>query len=842
MVHALARLGRKSELTYQALIETVRRSPAVAADESWLENLTAEALFRPETWHALPVLVQLQPDGSDVLPVRAKYDSRDGSAWEIGVNPYDADEPVWYTLADVAASVLLSGKAPRVLRALRFVPRGRQAGMKPAKLGGVVPVNPYHDDLFKTVIEERKRLKSRPNLSNADRVRLDLFLKVFANAGSYGVFAEMTREELPEGEREAVSVYGLERYESETGAPEEPGRYCFPPLAAFITGAARLMLAMLERSVTDVGGTYVMADTDSMAVVASEDGGLAACPGGPERLTAGRRKPVAAVRALSWAQVDDIVTHFAALNPYARDAVPGSVLKVEDENFAAGRREQLYCWSISAKRYCLYNLDADGRPVLRKGSEHGLGGIYLSPIGKAAIEPRSATGEPEDTIEPAAPTVKARRWVVEAWQWLLEQALGLDAREPDWLDRIAVSQLTVSKPILLKPFDRAYNPKHQGREVRPFNFILRAHVTRVGGLRDGEQAPMPVAPFEEDSAKWEHMTWYDLRTGEPIKGAADLAHRYEAGLGLKGCRVPLRTFRSVLEAYAHHGEAKSNGPDGRPCGQQTVGLLQRRPVAALTRAHIGKEANRIEDVELGLARPADVTNVYGDERQSAWVALVLPVLREMPARPTAEQVGLTERRFKALRNTHARPRREHRIALTRVAATFAQERLVQAGIDAGEPLPLSIAGLALDDAASLAVLKLYAVEREQRCPAVAECLACGQPFAAVNAQQRYCPACRPSRAARHHRERQRRYRAARARLALALKAPTKELGGGSDLLASLEQRPNIGSLTWGSAQLVLASLALEASCWSWRRPGSEQLALAASNGPGAAGPGGEQLS
>jgi hypothetical protein len=37
------------------------------------------------------------------------------------------------------------------------------------------------------------------------------------------------------------------------------------------------MLALLEHSVSELGGTYVMEDTDSMAIVATERGGLVRC-------------------------------------------------------------------------------------------------------------------------------------------------------------------------------------------------------------------------------------------------------------------------------------------------------------------------------------------------------------------------------------------------------------------------------------------------------------------------------------------------------------------------------------------------------------------------------------
>ena len=48
-------------------------------------------------------------------------------------------------------------------------------------------------------------------------------------------------------------------------------------------------MAMLEQCVTELGGTWAFCDTDSMAIVSTENGGLVACPGGPIR---GRDGPV----------------------------------------------------------------------------------------------------------------------------------------------------------------------------------------------------------------------------------------------------------------------------------------------------------------------------------------------------------------------------------------------------------------------------------------------------------------------------------------------------------------------------------------------------------------------
>ena len=77
-----------------------------------------------------------------------------------------------------------------------------------------------------------------------------------------------------------LSCYGIdpEPYECTVKHPESPCEFCFPPLASLITGGSHLLLALLERLVTDRGGTYAMEDTDSIAIVASKEGGLVACP------------------------------------------------------------------------------------------------------------------------------------------------------------------------------------------------------------------------------------------------------------------------------------------------------------------------------------------------------------------------------------------------------------------------------------------------------------------------------------------------------------------------------------------------------------------------------------
>lgn len=300
-------------------IEVDDRTPETRA---LVELITLVDCFDQHLWPALRTLVLVEPDG-DVLPVRARYEEgREG--WQIGVNPLRG-EPRWYTLADVIASKLLTGKAARIHRAISLRPEGRLPGLQRLRLRGEMEIDPYRDDPFKVVIQRRARTpKDDP---------LNRFLKIFANGTAYGMLAEMNRQD---GQASWAQVYtGSGSFGSKVRSPERPGAFTFPPLPAFIAGGARLMLAMLEASVAELGGTYAMCDTDSMSIVATQEA----------------QELSVELKAISWADVEDIRARFRSLNPYDPLAIE-SILKVEDVNFLpSGEREQLWCYDISAKRY-----------------------------------------------------------------------------------------------------------------------------------------------------------------------------------------------------------------------------------------------------------------------------------------------------------------------------------------------------------------------------------------------------------------------------------------------------------------------------------------------------------
>ncbi len=629
-------------------IEAVNATQEVRA---LLDAVTLDACFRPGQWKQFVGLAQIVPHG-DVLPVRARYGGE--ASWQIGVNPLSATEPLWYTIPDVVASTLQTGKPPHVVRAVRFVPSGRRRGLQTVLLRGVLSVDPRTHDFFRHVIEERKRLQRRADLSPQEREQLDPFLKVLANSTSYGIFAEMNRQEGRAKERVDVDVYGAEAepFSAEVTAPEEPCAYCFPPISACIAGAARLMLTLLERSVADLGGAYAMCDTDSMAIVATQEGGLIACPGGPHQL-----KGKAAIQALPWAKVETIRARFAALNPYDPDAIAGSVLKIEKENFDPNTEEQrqLWCYAISAKRYALFTLDEQGHPHLVKWSEHGLGHL----------------------LNPTDPDSEDRDWIRQLWDGIVHEELGLPYTWPTWLDRPAIGRITASSPTLLVPFEELNRDKPYTEQVKPANFLLSAHVAPLGlppGV-DGSRFHL-IAPYESDSRKWLQLPWTDRYSGKRFSITTASTLYATSAVGVK-------TYRDVLDQYRNHVEAKSLGPDGGHCRGTTMGLLQRRPVTAQWVTHVGKESNKLEEVEAGLVHdPEEVYTEYINARRDPAWAIIAQVLKDMPRSRLMHETGLSRRALTALRNGHALPHPKTREALARSASAFAREQLSHAGIAA----------------------------------------------------------------------------------------------------------------------------------------------------------------
>ncbi|MEM3442261.1 MAG: DNA polymerase [Candidatus Bathyarchaeia archaeon] len=400
-----------------------------------VDGISLEGLFNKEAWKNVPGLVLVKPD-YELLPVRAEYGRESG--YQIGLNYLTADKPFWYTLADVIACKLLTGKTPEIIKGLKIVPVGVQEGLQPVKIRGEIPLDPAKDNFFKRVIELRKEVKGRVKQSGDEADAMQLFLKILANSASYGVYIEINREDFDE--EAEIDVYGTEHFTVKNDYAEINGRYYNPLVAVMITGAARLILAMIEKTVCDLGGDYAFCDTDSMSII---------------DLVNGRPEEIG----------KQVVEKFKRLMPYD---FGGSLLEAEDYNWERvdwnkdtdkgnvkkGKYYPLYCYMVSAKRYVLYNLIPGGegncRIVTRKKSDHGLGHLR-SPI----------EGKKND-------------WINHLWKRVISNEHNLPYEEPDWFYLPAFAQLSIGKPSIYRILNRDDSLPYS-EQVKPFNFVLVAY-------------------------------------------------------------------------------------------------------------------------------------------------------------------------------------------------------------------------------------------------------------------------------------------------------------------------------------------------------------------------------
>jgi hypothetical protein len=355
------------------------------------------------------------------------------------------------------------------------------------------------------------------------------------------------------------------------------------------------------------------------------------------RITSDRGQP--AINALSWNQVVDIATRFESLNPYDRDAIPGSILKIESDNFdpKTQKQRQLYCLAISAKRYALFLKDRHGSPELLRGgvnsgadhwSEHGLGHL----------------------LNPTDPESEDRNWVAQAWLNMVRKSLELPTNSLGFEDRPAVGRVTVSSPAVIQPLAKLNEGKPYSEQIKPFNFLLTCHVKAFGHPKGADPEHFHlIAPYNNDATQWLKMDWIDQYTGDTYRITT---------AGQSGTRrtARVKTYGDVLREYEFHPEAKCADVLGNPCEKQTVGLLQRRHIRIDHVRYIGKESNHLEAVDAGLVHSGEnIYTEYVDKSRDEWQTTILPALKGLKLSDLIRQSGLSRRALLDIRAGRSRP-------------------------------------------------------------------------------------------------------------------------------------------------------------------------------------------
>jgi hypothetical protein len=428
-----------------------------------------------------------------------------------------------------------------VSRPIRVVPHGKQAGLSSTFLRSTVRVDANTDSFFRHVIEQRAANEADPSVH--------YWLKILANSGSYGLFVELNPNESTDTKLRVFS--GEESFETTSDVVEKPGKWFAPHIGSLITSGGRLLLGMLEKCIADAGGTYLFCDTDSAAIVSSQHRQKLAMPGGDP------------IGALSWTEVQQrIVDRFESLNPYDRKLVPGSILKLHKINWDQNKeRRQLFGYSIAAKRYALYTKTENDIQIVEPKA-HGLGYFY----------------PPKDSSE--GWQHETPQWIYEAWDWIIRGALGLKRTNPPWFDRPVMMKLTLSTP------HHVFRNLGKGSFTRPNNFMMIPRICQFGYPQDVDPAKFTlITAFSSDRHLWMQSKCVNIH--DPQSRVYGLTNEYD------GRNAVPKNFFMLLESYQNHPEAKSLGPDGRPCEFDTRGLLRRAHIVAnWPPIYIGKESDK----------------------------------------------------------------------------------------------------------------------------------------------------------------------------------------------------------------------------------------------------------
>jgi hypothetical protein len=338
------------------------------------------------------------------------------------------------------------------------------------------------------------------------------------------------------------------------------GRFFHPLLATLITGAARLMLAIAERLVAEAQLEWTFCDTDSMAIA----------------------KTVDTTQAEFHSKVDKIVGWFSKLNPYD---FGGSILKVEDVNFRVSdpkQREPLYCWAVSAKRYALFNITSDGRPILRKASAHGLGHLRAP-----YDETNPAVGIPRPIV--ALNKIGVELWQHDLWWKITSAALSgkpdqIDLSYHPGLNQPAISRYAATTPKLLRWFSSFNKSRSYENQVKPFGFMYSLH---AGGITNEQEE---ILTLEPQRTRWRPPTSFKPVAPYDSKITEAIRHCFDRGTGVPVDLGALKSFKQAIGSYHLHPESKFLNGD-----YLDKGVTLRRHVYAAAVRNIGKEANEWEE-------------------------------------------------------------------------------------------------------------------------------------------------------------------------------------------------------------------------------------------------------
>jgi hypothetical protein len=561
----------------------------------WWKGQTCKPLSDADFRRLARTIVWVVPDG-DWLPHRARTGVKNQGT-QMVVGPLTSARPLPFFLADVLVSVLRTGRVPRIVRAIRLVPRGRQK-LRPVELPTGRVIDPNEEDPVFALAVERIRVAGDTSRSFQERERLRGLMKGMAVAASSGLPVQVLDDE-PTSKPKPLHLWDplnpdmVDPTVVKTDVLERPGTRYFPPVGASVTATARLLLHLCRGAFEAAGGTVAYWDTDSLFVVATPFGGeIIPLAGGSEETPTGR----AGVRALSYRQlhevqwkIEELSPYPTELRPYAYDMtgdipqrvdLPG-LLKWEPENqpppeahgfpvdgpFYDGNR---------SKRYRTYH-------IVRPGSH-----VEIQDVAGVVVEPTTeqmtdlsrviVTNPSMHGITYTQPDSAPDDWAETLLEEHLEEHLQLGDRlteATDWRNEIAVSLVAATRieAIDLHP------------ENRPYSRIA------VATSLFGQQ----LVSAHPDGG------WYDPKTQTPV--TFDIDAKDPPGLALS-YQVP-RSIDDQIRRNTTATPSNALTDTGEPVGRNTYGLLTPAPTIVTAVQIIGRESRRWRDGR-GILNPPDI--------------------------------------------------------------------------------------------------------------------------------------------------------------------------------------------------------------------------------------------
>lgn len=433
--------------------------------KKFVDSITLEDMVNPEIWTNLVGIVKVRPD-KDILPLRAGYNENGEKT--VGLQYLTSNHEMWFALPDIVSSKLLTGKTPEIIEAYKYEAGRPQKTLKSQKILGY-QINPKKDNLIKFFVEERQKIKKEmksldensPEYSEKDG--LQLALKILSNALGYGIFIELITQKT---EKTLVVCRGDKKFSS-IGRSEEEGAFFNPLIGSTITAASRLMLAIAEAKVKELGNSHYYMDTDSIFV--------------PPEIA------------------EEVSDFFNPLNPYENVS---QLLKVEDKFKGRVKDEKTgektpvqYFFGISSKRYVVFALNEKNIPDISRmeGKLHGMG--HITNIFKEEV------------------TEEDKHWHPLLWKDLILYHMGKLDHEDIVLkygNKFEIAKVAIRTPTTYNRFRTFNEGKEWEKQIKPFNFFNQ------GNRKDKDV--FPIAPMRKNPQEMVKYPFIDYISGEIKEG------------------------------------------------------------------------------------------------------------------------------------------------------------------------------------------------------------------------------------------------------------------------------------------------------------------------------------